>query len=217
MRLMLDRNKSQIRAIQKILKETYGNVTTQLSHKNPFELLIATILSAQCTDKQVNAVTPHLFKKLPTPQKLATASIKTIEALIRSTGFYHNKAKNIKNCATDLLHRFNGQVPDTLEELVTLPGVGRKTANVVLGAVFNTPGIVVDTHVARLSQRLGLTDQKDPVKIEFDLMVIIPKSNWNDFSLHLVYHGRAICQARNPKCDECPLFSLCSYPPSHKK
>ena len=206
------KSKSQIRDIQKILKKTYRNVSTQLSHRNPFELLIGTILSAQCTDKQVNAVTPHLFEKLPTPQKMAKAPIKTIEKLIRSTGFFHNKAKNIKNCAIALLKNFNGQVPDTLEELVTLPGVGRKTANVVLGAAFNTPGIVVDTHVARLSQRLGLTEQKDPVKIELDLMAIIPKSNWNDFSLHLVYHGRAICRARNPKCNECPIVSLCGYP-----
>jgi endonuclease-3 len=212
----MSKNKFKASAIQKILKQTYGNVTTQLSHKNPFELLIATILSAQCTDKQVNAVTPQLFQKLPTPHALAKAPIRTIESLIRSTGFFHNKAKNVKNCAKELVGRFSGQVPNTLDELVTLPGVGRKTANVVLGAAFDTPGIVVDTHVARLSQRLGLTSNKDPVKIEFDLMAIIPKPNWNDFSLHLVYHGRALCRARKPKCDECPLFSLCNYPPKSK-
>jgi endonuclease III len=213
----MPKTKAQVKTIQKILKKTYGNVTTQLSHKNPFELLIATILSAQCTDKQVNAVTPMLFEKLPTPHALSKAPIQTIETLIRSTGFFHNKAKNVRNCAKELMDHFSGQVPNTLEVLVTLPGVGRKTANVVLGAAFNTPGIVVDTHVGRLSQRLGLTNHKDPVKIEFDLMAIIPKSNWNDFSLHLVYHGRALCQARKPKCDDCPLFTLCSYPQNHKK
>ena len=208
----MPKKKKQIKELLHRLEALYPKVETQLSYNTPYELLIATILSAQCTDKQVNAVTENLFQKYPVPQKLASAAITDIEKLIFSTGYYRNKAKNVKSCAQALVCQHGGIVPNTLEELIRLPGVGRKTANVVLGAAFNKPGIVVDTHVARLSRRLGLTDQKDPVKIEFDLMAIIPKSDWNDFSLHLVYHGRAICQARKPNCDQCPLFSLCSCP-----
>ena len=173
---------------------------------------MATILSAQCTDKQVNAVTPVLFKKLKTPHDFAVAPMEMIEELIRPTGYFRNKARSIKNCAKVLAEKHNGKVPQTLEELVQLPGVGRKTANVVLGAAFGIPGIVVDTHVARISKRLGLTDKDDPVKIEFDLMEVIPQKEWNDFSLHLIYFGRAVCKARKPACPLCPLYDLCDYP-----
>ena len=198
--------------IRKILRTTYPEVKTQLDYQNPFQLLIATILSAQCTDKQVNRVTRTLFKKLPTPKAFADAPITMIEKLIHSTGFFRNKAKNIQSCATALIERHKGHVPGTLDALVKLPGVGRKTANVVLGAAFNIPGIVVDTHVSRISQRLELTDHKDPVKIEFDLMEQMPKRAWNDFSLHLIYFGRETCSARKPKCGFCPMEKLCAYP-----
>jgi len=198
--------------ICKILRTIYPDVKTQLFYNTPFQLLVATILSAQCTDKQVNRVTKVLFNYLTTPADFSGASIKTIEEFIRSTGFYHNKAKNIKNCSRTLLKIHDGRVPQTIEELVELPGVGRKTANVVLGAAFGIPGIVVDTHVARISGRLGLTANKDPVKIEFDLMKIIPTRAWHDFCLHLIYFGRETCVARKPKCPTCPLNKLCPWP-----
>ncbi len=204
--------KTQTDKIRKILRTIYSDVKTPLIHQTPFELLVATILSAQCTDKQVNQVTPVLFKRLKTPADFATAPLKSIEKLIRPTGFFHNKAKNIKNCSRALLDQHNGLVPQTLEELVKLPGVGRKTANVVLGAVFGISGVVVDTHVARISGRLGLTENKDPVKIEFDLMEIVPKRAWNDFSLQLIFFGRETCMARKPKCPTCPLDKLCPWP-----
>ncbi len=198
--------------ILKILKERYPVVKTPLFHETPFQLLVATILSAQCTDNQVNKVTRVMYQHLKTPENFARARVKTIEKYIRSTGFYHNKAKNIKSCSKVLLERHGGQVPRTLEDLVKLPGVGRKTANVVLGAVFDIPGMVVDTHVGRISQRLGLTTNTDPVKIEFDLMEVIPEGEWNEFSLRLIFFGREICSARKPKCPECPLFKLCPWP-----
>jgi endonuclease-3 len=204
--------KARADKIRKILREIYPEVKTQLFHQNPFQLLVATILSAQCTDKQVNQVTPVLFKRFKTPADFASAPLKSIEKLIRPTGFFHNKAKNIKNCSEALLDRHSGRVPQTLEELVKLPGVGRKTANVVLGAAFGICGVVVDTHVARISARLGLTENKDPVKIEFDLMKIIPRRAWNDFSLQLIFFGREICMARKPKCLTCPLNKLCPWP-----
>ena len=198
--------------IRKTLRTLYPEVKTQLDHRNAFELLVATILSAQCTDKQVNSVTTALFQKLKTPAEFAGASLKEIEDLIHATGFFRNKAKNVKSCAAMLLERYGGRVPATMEELVKLPGVGRKTANVVLGAAFDTPGIVVDTHVGRISQRLGLTENGDPVKIEFDLMQIIPKKDWSDFSLRLIYFGREYCMARKPECPTCPLDKNCPYP-----
>ena len=198
--------------IRKILRTIYPDVKTPLRHRTPFQLLVATILSAQCTDKQVNRVTRVLFQHLKTPADFAAAPLKTIEKHIRPTGFYHNKAKNIKKCSQALLEIHGGRVPRTLAELVKLPGVGRKTANVVLGAAFDTPGMVVDTHVARISRRLGLTGNKDAVKIEFDLMAIVPKKSWNDFSLQLIFFGRQTCSARNPKCYKCPLVKLCPYP-----
>ena len=204
--------KTRTDKIRKNLRELYPDVKTQLFHDTPFQLLVATILSAQCTDKQVNRVTKVLLHHLKTPADISGAPIKIIEGFIRSTGFYHNKAKNIKNCSRTLLEIHNGRVPQTLAELVQLPGVGRKTANVVLGAAFGIPGIVVDTHVARISGRLALTVNKDPVKIEFDLMKIIPTRAWHDFCLHLIYFGRETCMARKPKCPACPLNKLCPWP-----
>lgn len=204
--------KNRIDKIHKILKKTYPDVKTQLRYRNPFELLVATILSAQCTDKQVNSVTKDLFSRLQTPADFAKAPLEMIEGLVRPTGYFRNKAKNIKNCARMIVTEYNAKIPDKLEEMVKLPGVGRKTANVVLGAAFGTPGIVVDTHVGRISQRLGLTANKDPVKIEFDLMKIIPQKEWSDFSLQLIFFGRAICKARKPACTTCPLNDLCDYP-----
>jgi endonuclease III len=208
----MKQSKDRVSKIRKILRTTYPEVKTQLFHQNPFELLVATILSAQCTDKQVNTVTKTLFKQLATPREFADAPLQTIENLVRSTGYFRNKAKNIKNCASALIEKYNGIVPNTLEELVKLPGVGRKTANVVLGAAFGTPGIVVDTHVSRISNRLGMTESRDPVKIEFDLMKLMPKKAWSDFSLHLIYFGRETCKARKPNCPACPMARLCPYP-----
>jgi endonuclease-3 len=208
--------KTRTDKIRKILRTIYPDVKTPLKYQTPFQLLIATILSAQCTDKQVNRVTAVLFKHLKTPADFAGAQLKTIEKNIHSTGFYHNKAKNIKNCSQEILDTHGGRVPPTMAELVKLPGVGRKTANVVLGAAFDTPGMVVDTHVARISQRLGLTMNKDAVKIEFDLMKIIPKRAWNDFSLQLIFFGRETCSARKPKCPTCPLNKLCPWPDKTK-
>jgi endonuclease-3 len=204
--------KNRTAKIRKILKRTYPDVKTQLYYKNPFELLVATILSAQCTDKQVNTVTKVLFKKLKTPKDFAKVPIDKLEELVRPTGFFRNKAKSIKNCASMLVENYDSAVPSRLDELVKLPGVGRKTANVVLGAAFGIQGVVVDTHVGRISQRLGLTENKDPVKIEFDLMEIIPKKEWNNFSLRLIFFGRAVCKARKPVCPTCPLYDLCDYP-----
>jgi len=188
----MKRSKNRIHKIRKILRATYPDVKTQLHYRNPFELLVATILSAQCTDKQVNSVTKTLFKELTTPYDFANASLGDIENLIRPTGYFRNKAKSIQNCSKQLIETYNGEVPQTLEQLVKLTGVGRKTANVVLGAAFKTPGIVVDTHVARISKRLGLTDNRYPAKIEIDLMEVIPKRDWSDFSLHLIYFGSLI-------------------------
>jgi endonuclease-3 len=205
-------SKTRAAKIRKILRTIYPKVKTRLFYETPFQLLIATILSAQCTDKQVNRVTQVLFNHLKTPADFAGARIETIEDFIRPTGFFHNKAENIKKCAITLIEKHNGEVPNTLDELVELAGVGRKTANVVLGAAFGVPGIVVDTHVARISGRLELTNQKDPAKIEIDLMKIIPKKEWNDFSLRLIFFGRETCLARKPKCPVCPLHKLCPWP-----
>lgn len=207
----LKKNKARAARIRKILKTTYPDVKTQLSHKNPFELLVSTILSAQCTDKQVNQVTKNLFNTLKTPEDFARVSKDSLEQLIRPTGYFRNKAKHIKNCSMALIEKHHSKVPQTLNEMVKLPGVGRKTANVILGAAFGIPGIVVDTHVARISKRLDLTNHKDPVKIEFDLMQIIPKKEWSDFSLQLIYFGRETCKARNPACAACPLNRICRF------
>ncbi len=199
----------RVKAILKKLRAAYPNVITQLHHRSPFELLVATILSAQCTDNQVNKITVVLFEKLSRPQDFIDVPVETLEQMIRSAGYYRNKARNIKNCAAAIAVHHQGEVPRTLEELVRLPGVGRKTANVVLGAAFNIPGMVVDTHVARIANRLGLTTFKDPVKIEFDLMAQIPRLQWRDFGLRLIYLGREYCRARKPRCEVCPLAGEC--------
>ena len=198
--------------MRKILRTAYPVVKTQLDHRSPFELLVATILSAQCTDRQVNRVTPALFAALPQARQMAEASEETLADLIRSTGFFRNKARHLKRCAAALVADHGGRVPDSLEALTALPGVGRKTANVVLGGAFGIPGMVVDTHVSRVSRRVGLTSHTDPVRIEFDLMAIFPKSSWRDVSLQMVYFGRETCHARTPRCAECPLWGLCDYP-----
>ena len=180
-----------------------------LDHKNPFELLVATILAAQCTDERVNMVTPALFKRFPTPRALAGAPVDEVEALIRSTGFYHNKAKSIAGAAEALATRFPKGFPETMEELLTLPGVGRKTANVVLGTCFGAPAIIVDTHVRRVAGRLGLTGSDDPDQIERDVGALLPKAQWTRFSNSLTFHGRKCCAARKPDHDACPVRSLC--------
>lgn len=195
--------------IIKILRRTYPDVECALHHENPFQLAVSTILSAQCTDKRVNIVTPPLFKKYPDAKAFAAAPLSDIEKRIHSTGFYKNKAKSIKNLSAILVAKYGGKIPQTLEELVKLPGIGRKTANVILGVAFGTPGIVVDTHVKRLTNRMGLTKQSDPEKIEFEMMELVPKKDWTDFGLLLIAHGRAICDARKPQCSICPLEKIC--------
>ncbi len=200
----------RVRSLIKILSKEYPDTTTALHYDNPFHLLVAVILSAQCTDARVNLVTPKLFDRFSTPRDFAAADVKELESLIHSTGFYHNKSKNIIACANAVLERHNGEVPQTMEELHALPGVGRKTANVVLGDAFGKiEGVVVDTHVTRLSNRLGLTDEHDAVKIEKDLMTLIPKKYWFKFSHALILHGRKICSARKPLCQECSLSAFC--------
>ena len=200
---------SRIKNILSILNRIYPGVTTQLKHRNPFELLVATILSAQCTDRQVNSVTGELFQKFPTPKTMTNAPPAELERLVYATGFYKNKARHIKDCAGTIENQFGGKVPTTMDELLTLPGVGRKTANLVLSVAFGVPGIVVDTHVARLSRRLGLTPHRDPAKIEKDLSIKVPKRHWDDFCLQLIYHGRSVCRARRPDCPACPLRAVC--------
>lgn len=195
--------------IVKLLKKEYSENKIALESKNPLELLIATILSAQCTDERVNKVTPSLFKKYRTPGDYANAKQEVFEQEIKSTGFYKNKTKSIIACCKDLVNKYKGKVPNNIEELTKLPGVGRKTANVILGNVYGVPGIVVDTHVKRVSYRLRLTKNTDPEKIEFDLMKIIPKQEWIHFSNALILHGRRICVARKPKCDLCVLEKYC--------
>ena len=203
--------RSRIKRLLGILRSAYPGVKTALGHRNPLELLIATILSAQCTDERVNQVTQTLFEKLRTAKDFAEVPLAELEEMIRPTGFYRNKAKSIKGCCQALLERHDGKVPDNMEALVKLPGIGRKTANVILGSAFGIPGIVVDTHVKRLSQRIGLTKESDPVKIEFDLMALLPRKDWIDFSHQMIWHGRALCKARKPNCPACPLVKLCDH------
>ena len=196
--------------ILKRLDDTYGTeMICYLNHETPWQLLIAVILSAQCTDARVNIVTKDLFQKYPSLEAFADASVKEMEMDIRSIGFYHNKAKNIIACARMLLEKHKGVVPDTLEELVALPGVGRKTANVILGNIYHKPSVVVDTHVKRISKRLGLTKEDDPEKVEYDLMKKLPKNHWILYNIQIITFGREICFARNPKCEICPLQDLC--------
>jgi len=201
-----------IHRIIEILGQQYPQAKdTSLNYKNPFQLLIATILAAQSTDKQVNKITPSLFKKFATPQDFARADISELEEAIRSTGFFRNKARSIKQCSQDLAEKFGGKVPQNIEHLTSLSGVGRKTANVVLGNAFGQDAIIVDTHMKRISNRLGLTANTNPDKIEHDLMEIIPKGNWTDFSHKIVAFGRTICLGRNPKCKHCRLLAWCRY------
>jgi len=195
--------------IVKILKETYPDACCSLDFENAFQLLVATILSAQCTDERVNIVTKDLFQKYRTMEDFANATQEEMEEAVKSTGFYRNKARNIIAVAQVLMAKFQGKVPQTMDEMLTLPGVGRKTANLVLGDVYNVPGIVVDTHVKRISNKLGLTKNQDPEKIEYDLMKVIPKDNWTDWNHLLVFHGRAICKAKKPECMICPINHLC--------
>lgn len=182
-----------------------------LNHENAWQLLFATILSAQCTDARVNIVTKDLFVKYPNVEAFANADIKELEETIRPTGFYHNKAKNIKACAKELIERHDGEVPRDVESLTALSGVGRKTANVIRGNIYNDPSIVVDTHVKRISKLMGLTKEEDPVKIEMDLMKILPRDHWILYNIHVIRLGRSICIARRPKCDECFIRDLCCY------
>ena len=204
-------NQKRVKEIIKLLSKEIPDSTIALRFSNPFELLIATILSAQCTDTKVNQVTQDLFKKYRSAKDYAGANLTELEENIRPTGFYHNKAKSLRNCCQELLARFRGDVPKTLDELVTLPGVGRKTANVILGNAFGIAGITVDTHVHRVSQRIGLTKNDDPVKIEFDLMEIVPKEEWTHFSNLLVWHGRRTCVARKPLCTTCAIRKVCDF------
>jgi endonuclease-3 len=199
----------RVKKIYPILRKNYPDARVTLDHKTPLELLTSTILAAQCTDARVNIVAKDLYKKYRSAKDWAKADISEIEQDIRSTGFYKNKAKAIKAACQKIIDEFGSQVPKTMEELLTLPGVGRKTANVILGNAFDIPGIVTDTHVIRLSRRLGLSENSEPVKIEFDLMEIVPKKNWTMFSHLLVFHGRNICTAPKPHCEQCPISKYC--------
>jgi endonuclease-3 len=206
----IDRLRDRAAQIVALLKGEYPDVECALVHETPFQLLVATILSAQCTDERVNIVTKDLFHKYKTPAALAAVSIEQLEKLIQSTGFFRNKARNIHECCVKLAEDHNGQVPADMEQLVHLPGVGRKTANVVLGTAFRiASGVVVDTHVTRLSQRLGLTKHEDAVKIERDLAELLPPEEWIDFSHRLIWHGRRVCKARKPLCPQCVLNDWC--------
>ena len=200
----------RIAAILERLAEAYPGAECALHHRNAWELMVATILSAQCTDARVNMVTPGLFKKFPTPTDFAHAPLVEVEEQIRSTGFYHNKAKSLNGAARRLIAEYSGKVPETMEELLTLPGVARKTANVVLGVAFHKAvGVVVDTHVLRLSRRLELTKATEPIQVEKDLMEIIPQDHWIAFSHEMIHHGRQVCIARKPRCVDCTLEPLC--------
>lgn len=202
--------KQKVLEIIKILKLIYPDAKIALDFKNPFQLLISTILAAQSTDVGVNEATPAMYKAYPTPEKMAKASREDLDKFIPKVNFHWNKTKLIKDCAQMIVDKFDGKVPDNMEDLDSLPGVARKTANVVLTCAFNKPvGIIIDTHMIRMSQRLGLTDQKDPVKIEKDLMEIVPKEHWKDFPLMLILHGRHFCTARPHTCENCPLGDLC--------
>lgn len=200
---------SRAKVVAERLAVEFPEANCELDHRNAFELLAATILSAQCTDARVNMVTPALFAEFPTPDDLANADVSRVEQLVKSTGFYASKAKNLIGMARALIERYEGEVPRDLEDLVTLPGVGRKTGNVVRSVAFDLPGLPVDTHVGRLSRRLGLTTQEDPVKVELELNKFLPPEEWGRFSLRLILHGRRTCDARKPKCRDCVLLDIC--------
>ena len=193
----------------RVLTKSYPNVRCELDFNSPFQLLVATVLSAQCTDKRVNQTTPALFKKYKSIKKMAKANQKDIETLVKSTGFFRAKAKNIKGLSQKIMIDYAGNVPDKLEDLITLPGVGRKTANVVLGHAFDTPGITVDTHFGRLSRRFGWTKENDPVKVEFAVAELIPEKEWTNLSQRMIWHGRRVCHSRKPACGACSLSKLC--------
>lgn len=206
-----EEKKKRVKKIISILKKEFPDARTALNFSNPLELLIATILSAQCTDERVNKVTVDLFKKYGDAKDYADLNINELEKDIFSTGFYKNKAKKINECCKQIVEDFNGELPSRLEDLIKLGGVGRKTANVILGMAYNIPGIVVDTHVNRLSNRLGLTDKSDPVKIEFELMEIIHKNEWTNYSFLLIEHGRKTCRAKSPNCTGCKIEKVCYF------
>ena len=202
-------DQGRVRSIIERLKREYPYARTALRFQNPLELLVATVLSAQCTDERVNKVTEHLFQKYRSAGDYGDADLAELEEDVRPTGFFRNKAKALKNLSVELVKRFNGEIPARLEDLVTLPGIGRKTANLILGEAFGVPGIVVDTHVKRLAHLIGLTVQKDPEKIEFDLMKVVPEPQWTLFSNLLILHGRAVCVARKPRHEQCRIVDLC--------
>jgi endonuclease-3 len=209
MRKSLPEKKVRAKAIYRQLTKNYPNVRCELDYNSAFQLLVATVLSAQCTDKRVNQTTPALFKKYPNPKKMAKADLKDIQRLVKSTGFFRAKAKNIKGLSNKIMEEFDGDVPSNLDDLITLPGVGRKTANVVLGHAFGIPGITVDTHFGRLSRRFGWSKQNDPVKVEFEVGELIPEKEWTNLSQRMIWHGRRVCHARKPACGACPLAKLC--------
>jgi endonuclease-3 len=209
MRESLPDKKVRAKVIYRQLSKNYPNVRCELDYKNAFQLLVATVLSAQCTDKRVNQTTPALFKKYPNPQKMAKADLKDIQNLVKSTGFFRAKAKNIKGLSNKIMEEFDGKVPSNLEDLITLPGVGRKTANVVLGHAFGIPGITVDTHFGRLSRRFGWSKQNNPVKVEFEVGKLIPEKEWTNLSQRMIWHGRRVCHSRKPACGACALAKLC--------
>jgi endonuclease-3 len=209
MKKSVDPLRARAGRIIRALARLYPDAQCALNHENPLQLLVATILSAQCTDARVNLITPALFARYPDAAAFAKADPRELETMIRSTGFYRNKARSIQACCRSLVEQHDGEVPSTMEALVPLAGVGRKTANVILGSAFGLPGITVDTHVGRLSRRLGLTTETDPEKVERDLMRLLPKKEWTLFSHRVIYHGRQVCHARRPGCDRCTLVSLC--------
>jgi endonuclease-3 len=209
MRKSLPENKVKAKAIYRQLTKSYPNVRCELDYNSAFQLLVATVLSAQCTDKRVNQTTPALFKKYPNPKKMAKADLIDIRRLVKSTGFFRAKAKNIKGLSNKIMEEFDGDVPSNLDDLITLPGVGRKTANVVLGHAFGIPGITVDTHFGRLSRRFGWSKQNDPVKVEFEVGDLIAEKEWTNLSQRMIWHGRRICHSRKPACGACPLAKLC--------
>ena len=204
-------HRKRLREIAKTFQRTMQNPKMELNHRSPWELLVATILSAQCTDQRVNQVTPLLFRRYRQPAELAAANFPELEQLIHSTGFFKNKAKHLVACGKAVIERFGGQVPHTMDELTTLPGVGRKTANVMLGNAFGQPSIVVDTHVKRVAKRLGLTRSDNPDYIEQDLQQLMPQSQWTAFSQRLLLHGRYVCLARKPQCHTCPVYRHCPW------
>lgn len=204
-------HRKRLREIAKALQRAMPNPKMELDHRSPWELLVATILSAQCTDQRVNQVTPALFRRYRGPAELAAANLPELEQIIRSTGFFKSKAKHLVACGKAVAERFNGQVPQTMEELVTLPGVGRKTANVILGNAFGQPGVVVDTHVKRVAKRLGLTRSDNPDRVEQDLQQLMPRSQWTAVSQRLLLHGRYVCLARKPRCCTCSVYQYCPW------